>query len=128
MKKEIINLLLEDDIILLDTVRNINRYNNSLEDLRIYENDTDTLNLFFSKGYKTKPIDYCYSDDYLIIDFQKNIYSFNYDEIIILFKKHVNRIADTLINICLELTTAEIYSKLDLNSEIVQLIEAIKNN
>jgi hypothetical protein len=128
MKKEIINLLLEDDIILLDTVRNINRYNNSLEDLKIYENTTENLNLFFSKGYKTKMIDYCYLDDYLIVDFQKNIYTFNYDELIILLKKHVNRIVDTLINICFKLTTVEIYSKLDLNSEIVQLIESIKNN
>ena len=128
MEKEIKKLLLTNEEILFDTIKSIIKYNNNLKDLKIYENDTKTLNILFSKGCKAKMIDYSYLDDYLIVDLSNNIHSYDFNGLIVEFKKHVNRITEVLINICLKLTTIEIYSKLDLHSDLVDLIEDYKKS
>ncbi len=100
--KELRSYLLDNEELLMEVVREINKYNSSLKYLAYYENDEYTINELFSTthNFARKCIDgnYSYYDDYFIIDNSDHIISYDWSELVNEVKKHIDDIIKELKN------------------------------
>ena len=100
--KNLRSYLLDDEELLMEVVREINKYNNSLKYLAYYENDEYTINELFpiAHDFAKKCIDgnYSYYDDYFIINNLGYIISYDWNELVSEVKKHIDDIIKELKN------------------------------
>ena len=98
--KELKNYLLNNDELLMEIVREINKYDNSLKYLAYYENDEHTINELFSTAHdfakKCVYGNYDYYDDYFVIDSLGRVISYDWDDLVNEVKNHIDDIIEEL--------------------------------
>lgn len=119
MKEKLKELLQNDDELLLDTVREINNWDGSLDWLDYQINDEEFFEIYFeSKDEVARAIcygDYNYMDDYVHFNAYGNLESASEYEYINECKNYIDEIIDAVI---------ENKNNCDFDDEIVKILES----
>lgn len=103
MKEKIIEILLNDDELLKEVVRELNSYSGCLDWLDYYENDDEFFNIFFQNNVMSAVRavsygDYNYMDDFVRINVYGNLESCCEYEMIEEMKSYIDDIVSNLID------------------------------
>lgn len=103
MKEKIIEILLNDDELLKEVVRELNSYSGCLDWLDYYENDDEFFNIFFQNNIisAVRAVsygDYNYMDEFVRINVYGNLESCSEYEMIEEMKSYIDDIVSNLID------------------------------
>lgn len=101
-KERLVKILLEDDDLLLDVVKELNTWDGCLDWLDFWNNDNDFFEVFFqNKEDVARAVsygDYHYMDDFVRFNIYGNLESMSYDNLIDELKSYIDDIVTNLID------------------------------